>query len=120
MTVSIVRPPRKRRDYTSTGEVGKHLAAAGDLISRIKELEAELEPHREWILNHLNARDLSLISQGYIQAQRKIRHKWTYSAEAERDALALRTRQQWEQSQGIAQDNPTTYIAITFAKEVKS
>lgn len=61
LTRTKSKPVRKRRAYVPTGEVGKALAAAADL-------------------------------------------------------LALRQAQKWEQSQGIAQDNPTVYVAITFAK----
>ena len=120
MTATINRPRskplRKRRTYVPTGEVGEHLAAAAALITQIKALEAQLEPHREFLLNHLKSRDLSLVTQGQVQAHRKVRHKWTYSPSTERDALALRQLQKWEQAQGIAQDDPTVYVAITFAK----
>lgn len=120
MTATLTRPRskplRKRRTYVPTGAVGKALAAAADLLAQIQALEEELAPHREFLLAHLQSRDLTMVTQGHIQAQRKVRHKWTYSPSTERDALALRQAQKWEQSQGIAQDNPTVYVAITFAK----
>lgn len=117
MTATITRPRlRKRRTYVPTGEVGTALAKAAELVAQIKDLEEELKPHREFLLAHLQSRDLTMVTQGHIQAQRKVRHSWTYSPSTEREALALRQLQKWEQSQGIAQDNPTVYVAITFAK----
>lgn len=119
MTATINRPRskplRKRRTYVPTGEVGAHLAAAAALITQIKALEAQLEPHREFLLNHLKSRDLSLVTQGQVQAHRKVRHKWTYSPSTEREALALRNLQHHEQRTGIAVDTPTEHLAITFA-----
>lgn len=116
MTITAIKPQRKAKAYVPTGAVGKHLAAAAALVTQIKELEEQLAPHREFLLAHLQARDLSMVSQGHIQAHRRMRHKWSYSPECERDALALHTRQKWEQSQGIAVDNPTVYVAITTEK----
>lgn len=120
MTATITRPRskplRKRRAYVPTGEVGTHLAAAAALVTQIKALEKELEPHRKFLLNHLQSRDLTMVTQGHVQAHRKVRHSWTYSPSTERDALALRQTQKWEQSKGIAKDDPTVYVSITFAK----
>lgn len=120
MTVTLTRtkpkPLRKRRTYVPTGEVGTHLAEAAALVAQIKELEEQLKPHREFLLAHLQSRDLSMVTQGHIQAHRKFRHAWTYSPECEREMLALRNRQRWEQSSGLAKDDPTIYVAITFAK----
>lgn len=110
-------PVRRQRTYVPTGEVGRRLNAAGDLIHRIQELEAELSAHRDWLLKHLQARNLDNITQGDITVTRKVRHKWTYSSQTEREALALRTTQKWEQLQGIAVDSPTVYIAITTPKK---
>lgn len=120
MTATLTRPrtkpERKRRTYVPTGDVGKHLTEAASLISQIKALEKELEPHRKFLLAHLQARDLSMVSQGQVEAHRKVRHSWTYSPSTEREALALRQAQQFEQAQGIAKDDPTVYVSITFAE----
>lgn len=119
MTATVTRPRskplRKRRTYVPTGEVGTVLAKASEILSQIKTLEEELEPHRKFLLAHLQSRDLTMVTQGHIQAHRKVRHKWTYSPATEREALALRNLQQMEQREGIAIDNPTVYVAITFA-----
>jgi hypothetical protein len=107
--------PRVRRDraYVPNGAVGRHLAEAQSLQLQIQRLEAELATHRTWLLSHMQRHDLDLLELGAFRAQRKSRHNWTYSPETERDALQLRTTQKWEQSQGLATDTPTVYIALT-------
>jgi hypothetical protein len=107
--------PRVRRDraYVPNGAVGRHLTAAQSLQLQIQRLEAELATHRTWLLSHMQRHDLDLLELGAFRAQRKSRHNWTYSPETERDALQLRTTQKWEQSQGLATDTPTVYIALT-------
>jgi len=56
---------------------------------------------------------LDKLELGQFVVQRRTRHNWSYSPETERDALALRQTQKWEQSEGIATDNPTVYIALS-------
>jgi hypothetical protein len=113
--------PKVRRDrtYTASGVVGRHLQAAQALQLQIQTLSAELDGHRSWLLAHMNQHNLDQLELEQFSALRKTRHNWTYSPETERDALALRTTQKWEQSQGLATDNPTVYIALsTRAPEV--
>lgn len=124
MTATLPRITRRRSsaalapvpDPAPVDPVERAITEAASLITRIKALEAELEPRRDFLLRHLQQHGLSMVAQGDVQVHRKVRHKWTYSSATERDALALRTAQKWEQSQGIATDDPTVYIAITFAK----
>ena len=113
--------PRVRRDraYVPNGAVGRHLTAAQSLQLQIQRLEAELATHRTWLLSHMQRHDLDLLELGAFRAQRKSRHNWTYSPETERDALQLRTTQKWEQSQGLATDTPTVYIALTTKDTTK-
>ena len=112
---------RRRRTYVPTGEVGRRLAAAQRLQAQIAELQAQLDEHRDWCLQHLQARELSRIedASGFM-ALLKVRHKWTYSDATERDALALRTAQKWEQQMGIAIDAPTIYVSFTSSPAPKS
>ena len=115
MPITITRPPvRRTRSYVPTGDIGRRLAAAQDLQRRIQELEAELSEHRAFFLEHMVSRDLHLVTLGHFQVQRKRRHSWSYSPECEREALALRARQKWEQAQGIATDSPRDYVAFTI------
>jgi hypothetical protein len=105
---------RRRRTYAPSGEVGRHLAAAQRLQAQIAELQKELDAHRDWCLTHLQSRELTRVEDGSgFMALLKVRHRWTYSEATERDALALRTAQKWEQSQGIAIDDPTIYVSFT-------
>jgi len=114
VTLTITRPPvRRNRSYVPTGDIGRRLAAAQDLQRRIQELEAELSEHRAFFLEHMVSKDLQLVTLGHFQVQRKTRHNWTYSPECEREALALRSRQKWEQAQGVATDSPRDYVAFT-------
>lgn len=114
MTSTFQKPATRRvRTYAPTGPVGRRLAAAQDLQRRIQELEAELSEHRAFFLEHMVSKDLNLVALGQFQVQRKRRHSWSYSPECEREALALRARQKWEQAQGIATDSPRDYVAFT-------
>lgn len=119
MTTTLPRAPRptirRARAYVPTGEVGRHLAQAKDIQARIQELTAQLDAHREWLLTHMTRLDLDRIEAGDFTVLRKIRHRWTYSPETEREMLALRTTQKWEQAQGLATDTPTIYVSFTTA-----
>ena len=113
-TPSTAPTVRRRRTYVPTGDVGRHLAAAQRLQAQIAELQAELDTHRDWCLAHLQARDLARIEDGSgFMALLKTRHKYTYSEATEREALALRAAQKWEQSMGIAVDSPTIYVQFS-------
>lgn len=104
---------RRDRAYVPTGDIGRRLAAAQSLQLQIQELTAQLDTHRTWLLNHMQRRDLDRLELGAFQVIRKTRHNWTYTPETERNMLALRTAQKWEQAQGLATDNPTVYIALS-------
>ena len=104
---------RKRRTYAVTGVVGKKLQRAQELTLQIAKLKEELDPLRDDILQHLIDRDLAFIESGSFTAIRKVRHKWEYSASTEREMLALRNLQKWEQQQGTATDTPTTYLQLS-------
>jgi hypothetical protein len=107
-------PKRKRaRAYVPNGDVGRRLAVAQNLQLQIQKLEAELGHHRAWLLSHMQRHKLDKLELGQFVVQRRTRHNWSYSPETERDALALRQTQKWEQSEGIATDNPTVYIALS-------
>lgn len=107
---------RKRRTYAVTGVVGSKLQRAQDLTLQIARLQEELEPLRDAILQHLVSKDLGFIESGDFSAIRKTRHKWTYSEATEREMLKLRNDQKWEQQQGTATDNPTTYLQLSTKK----
>ena len=117
MTTSLTRRPapviRKRRAYVPGGTVGRHLQAAQDLQSQIQRLEAQLSHHRSVLLAHLQKQGLARLELGQFLATRKVRHNFSYSPECEREALALRSRQKWEQTMGIAVDSPTEYITFS-------
>lgn len=104
---------RKRRTYSVTGVIGRKLRRAEELTTEIARLKEELEPLREDILQHLVDRDLAFIEAGSFSAIRKLRHKWEYTASTEREMLALRNLQKWEQQQGTATDTPTTYLQLS-------
>lgn len=110
--------PRRKRTYVPSGDVGKHLARARELQLQIQELQAQYDTERDWLLEHMHAQGLVSLELGPINALLKIRHRWTYSPETQRDMQALSVTQKWEQSQGIAADTPTFYVALS-SKESK-
>jgi hypothetical protein len=122
MTITFCTAPRARirrdRSYAPSGDIGRRLASAQSLQLQIQELTAQLDAHRTWLLSHMQRRNLDRLELGAFQVIRKTRHNWTYSPETERDMLSLRTTQKWEQSQGLATDNPTVYVAFS-TKEPK-
>ena len=103
---------RSRRVYAPKGAVGKKLERARQLTNQIAELKAELEPLREAILQHLIERDLDNISCGDFEALRKSRANWSYTPKTEREMLALRNLQKWEQQRGDATNTPTIYLQM--------
>lgn len=113
ITLPSLKQARRQRAYTPGGEVGRRLAEAKALQHKIQELTAQLDVHRAWLLTHMNRLDLATIELGDFVVMRKTRHSWTYSANTEREMQALRVTQKWEQSQGIASDEPTIYVSMT-------
>ena len=95
-----------------TGVIGRKLRRAEQLTAEIARLKEELDPIRDDILQHLIS-DLAFIEAGSFSAIRKVRHKWEYTASTEREMMALRNLQKWEQQQGTATDTPTTYLQLS-------
>lgn len=105
--------PRRKRTYAPTGDVGRHLARARDLQLQIQELTALYDTERDWLLQHMASQSLVSLELGPICALLKVRHRWTYSPETQREMQALSITQKWEQKQGIATDTPTVYVALS-------
>ena len=104
---------RKRRTYTVTGQLGRKLRRAEQLTNEIAKLKEELDPIRDYILQYLISRDLSVAEAGDFQAIRKQRHKWEYTQATEFEMAKVRNLQKWEQQQGTAVDTPTTYLQLS-------
>ena len=121
MTVALptipVRKPRRKPAATNSS-VACQLRSAQALQQQMHELEVQLAAHRVWLLSHMQSEGLDRLEIDGFSVQRRIRHNWDYSPETERNALALRNAQKWEQTVGLATDSPTVYIAL-ITKEVK-
>lgn len=122
MTVTAIQSApsaRKRRKPTKAqiAELDRRLAAASRIQAQIQQLETQLLEHRQWLLQHLLDTEKASVNLGNFFAYRRTRHNWTYTAEVQRDMLALRNAQQWEQRQGLAVDQPTPYVALVFKGE---
>lgn len=117
MTATLSRrtAPKRKRAYTPAGDVGKHLAAARALQLQIQELTAQYDTERAWLLKHMQRQGLNSVELGAIRCVLKERSRWTYSAATEREMQALQVTQKWEQSHGVAENNPTYYTAISEA-----
>ena len=115
MTATLSRPKAqpKARTYKPTGDIGGHLQEAYRLQSEIDALEEQLQVHRDYILTHMEEKELDIIQLDSITVYRRKRHKWTYSAATHNEMLKLQTTQKYEQAKGIAIDNPRVYIALT-------
>ena len=93
------------------------LTRARELQEQINKLKAELDPLREQLLQHLITKDLDHIESGDYRALRKVRHNWDYSPHTQREMLALRNTQKYEQREGLATDNPTIYLQLGSTKK---
>jgi hypothetical protein len=101
------------RSYTPTGTIGKRLAHAKALQQQIQQLEAELSADREFLLAHMERRNLDRIETEGLLVVRKHRHNWSYSAGVDNMALQLRQLQLDEQALGVASDRPRSYVSLT-------
>jgi hypothetical protein len=101
------------RSYAPTGSIGKRLARAKRLQSQIQQLEAELSADREFLLAHMERNRLDRIETQGLMVVRKVRHNWSYSAVCDNLSLQLRQLQLDEQSLGVAQDRPRSYVSLT-------
>lgn len=101
------------RSYVPTGAIGKRLARAKALQQQIQQLEAELSKDREFLLAHMERRNLDRIETEGLLVVRKHRHNWNYSAVVDNMSLQLRQLQLDEQVLGVAQDRPKAYVSLT-------
>lgn len=106
-------PAKRSRTYSPTGALGRRLQDAQALQIQIQDLEAKLLEHRQFFLAHMEKNKLTRLDLGRFVVTRKTRHNWTYTPETEREQLRLRQTQKWEQSTGVAVDNPTIYLAMS-------
>lgn len=114
MTVSYVKAPRRRsRSYVPSGEVGKHLSRARELQLQIQELQALYDTERSWLLEHMQSKSLTNVALGDVKCVLKQRAKWIYSIETQREMERLQITQKWEQSRGIANNQPSYYVALS-------
>ena len=120
MTISYIKAPAKpaprARAYAPSGEVGKHLARARELQLEIQRLTAEYDTEREWLLRHMQTQSLTNVALGDVRCVLKQRNRWIYSIETQREMEALQITQKWEQSRGIASNEPSFYVSIAEAK----
>lgn len=117
MTTSLTAPavkPKRTKSYVPGGKVGKHLSRAQELKHQIDELTAQLTTEREFILQHMIVTGTDRMECGDLQVQRRVTHKWTYTAELQREMLNIREKQKWEQQEGKALDDPTVGIALVI------
>ena len=115
--MTTATPRRRQRTYKPTGEVGRRLAAIADLQKQLSKLQIQLDVHREHLLHHMITQKLDRIEFSGIVLIRRVRHNWTYSAPTEREAMALRQTQKWEQTHGLAEDRPTVYVALSVPQQ---
>lgn len=124
-TVSTIRRLRPRlsltlpsfpreRTYSPRSGLGRKIAKAAALRAQIDDLTKALEPLRAEILASLESGNVSTARVGDVVVTRRLRHNWSYTPDTEREILSLRQTQKWEQSEGLATDAPTAYIAINI------
>jgi hypothetical protein len=105
----------RERTYAPTGSMGKQILAAAALAAQIKQLTTELDKLRPGLTEALIKANLDVAICDDVVIRRKTRHNWTYSPATEREQLALRNTQKYEQAEGLATDTPKVYCEITTA-----
>lgn len=105
----------RERTYAPTGSMGRQILAAAALAAQIKQLTTELDKLRPGLTEALIKANLDVAICDDVVVRRKTRHNWTYSANTEREQLALRNLQKYEQAEGLATDTPKVYCEITTA-----
>lgn len=116
MTATFTKPATRRvRTYAPTGAVGTHLAKARALQLQIQELTAEYNTERDWLLQHMQARSLTKLELGDLSCVLKQRNRWTYSTSTQLEMERLNVTQKWEQSRGIATNDPTFHVSLSDA-----
>jgi len=104
---------RVTRSYSPSGTIGRRLSKAYALQLEVQRLTCELSTHRQWLTTRMENLHLDRIEHGDLLVTRKVRHNWTYTPETEAAMLALRNRQFYEQSEGLATDKPTVYVSLS-------
>lgn len=117
MPITYVQAPTRRaRSYAPTGEVGRHLSRARELQLEIQRLTTEYDTERDWLLSHMQSQSLTNVALGEVKCVLKQRNRWIYSIETQREMEALQITQKWEQSRGIASNEPSFYVSVSEAK----
>lgn len=116
ITTLPARRVKRTRTYSPIGAIGRRMRAAQSLQLRIQELEAQLAEHRAWFLDHMHTHKLTSLEIGNFTVSHRTRHNWTYSERTQLDMEQLKLTQKWEQTKGVATDNPTESVVFTTKK----
>jgi len=111
---------QKQGSYVGSSPMGQVIQSGADLHTQIKVLEEQLKSIREKIKLQMDLQGLDRVECGDTCISRRVRHNWTYSSGTENEMLNINARQKWEQKQGIAQDNPTSFVVFTTKKSNNS
>lgn len=103
---------KRSRSYLPAGQMGRRLSEAQSLQLEIQRLSKKLEAHRSVILEHMINQRLDKIEFGDLVITKKIRHNWQYSPATLNEMQKLRIDQRFEQTTGVAIDQPTIYVAF--------
>lgn len=106
------KPKHRARDYSENGRIGAMLSQAAIYQAQIKELQAKLDAMRPVFKEHMLKTRLTTLRSGDTVVLLKERAKWQYSPATEREMLALRQLQKFEQQHGVAVNNATLFVSI--------
>jgi hypothetical protein len=64
----------------------------------------------------MQTKTLTNVTLGEVKCVLKQRNRWIYSIETQREMERLQITQKWEQSRGIASNEPSFYVSVSEAK----
>lgn len=113
-TASVVRITDPTFYPRKGSTLARKMMRAQALQEQIQALDEELRDLRtDFAVAFMQRPGVKFLQYGNFRAAARQRHNWKYSPELERELQKLTVDRLWEQRHGVAQDSPTSYVALS-------
>ena len=119
MSISYVSSSKIKlcETFDVDSNMGQLIQKAAAMQAQYKLLEQELKQFRQIATEYLVKENLDQLKCGDFTVSRSERGNYTYSNKLELEMERIKADQKWEQSKGIASNNPTISCTIRTNKK---
>jgi len=106
------------KDYTSDSGIGERLGEVQRIKLEIDRLNDLLDKQKAYLLGHAIRNNLDSLRCGAVAVSRRERASWTYSKDLQYAEAKVKKRKSREQQTGVAINQPTEHLVVTFSAKV--